>query len=213
MVDRGLNCEHELTTVISVLLLNRFDHAFSGDSHHSISTPARIPMAVLCSACRSSDAVQKVFIATARLRSQLWVRHSSGQQGRSSPSDLHQCLVRDLDHRPSDQYACTNTSSPTDRGPTVVLCEGLSPPQCSAEDFHCSLGLFAAAVRWSQQLPSSKNGCAQNKLNSFAGDFPQGSLAAPAILLVVAFASLFFQEDETLRAGSTVDDFLGHATC
>ena len=54
----------------------------------------------VCLACRSSDAVQKVFIVTARLRSQVRVRHSSGQQGgRPSPSDLHQCFEREVDLR------------------------------------------------------------------------------------------------------------------
>ena len=45
------------------------------------------------------------------------------EHGRQSPSDLHQCLVHDLDHRPPDQHASTNTSSPTDRGPIVLSCD------------------------------------------------------------------------------------------
>ena len=115
-------CAHTAFPARATALL-RIQASDVGLIYHVRLTPARSLMAGLSSACRCSDAVQKVFIATAWLRSQLRVRHSSGQQGRPSPSDLHQYFVRDLDHRPFGQYACANTLSPTDRGPIVVSCE------------------------------------------------------------------------------------------
>ena len=42
---------------------------------------------------------RRFFIVTAWLRSQVRVRHSSGQQGRPSPSDLHQFFEREVDLR------------------------------------------------------------------------------------------------------------------
>ena len=42
---------------------------------------------------------EKNFIVTVWHRSQVRVRHSSGQQGRPSPSDLHQCFEREVDLR------------------------------------------------------------------------------------------------------------------
>ena len=64
--------------------------------HHVRLTPVRSPMDGLWLACRSSDAVQKVSTVTAWHRSQVRVRHSSFQQGRPSPSDLHQFFEREF---------------------------------------------------------------------------------------------------------------------
>ena len=109
--------------------------------YHECLAPARSPMAALCSACRSSNAGQKVFIATTWLRSQLWVRHSSGRRGRSSLSDLHQCFVRELDRRSSDQFACADTSSLMDCGPIVMSSEALRRLDAAQRIFIAVTGL------------------------------------------------------------------------
>ena len=77
----------------------------------------------------------EAFIATTWLRSQLRVRHSSGQQGRSSPSDVHEC------YRPSDQFACANTSSLMDCGPTVVSSEACRSLNAAQKIFIAVAGL------------------------------------------------------------------------
>ena len=173
--------------------------------YHVRLTPACSPMAVLFSACRSSDAVQMVFSATARLRPQLRVRRSSGQQGRPSPSDLYQRFVRDLAHRPSDQYACANTSSPTDRGPIVVSCDVCRRHTAVQRMFIEEVGLC-----WQQfqQLPSSKNGGARktSRTLSPATSRRDHSRRLRALWSLPSYVSSS-TKTRPLCDGSTTDDF------
>ena len=96
-------CAH-MASPARAAALPRIQEFGVGLIYHVRLTPARSRMAGLCLACRSSDAVQKVFKATVWLRSQGRVRHSSGKQGRPSPSDLHQCIEREVDLRPGMKF-------------------------------------------------------------------------------------------------------------
>ena len=76
------SCAH-LAFTARAPALPRIQEFDVGSIYHVRLTPAHRSMAVLYLACCSSDAMQKVFTATAWLHLQLRVRHSGGQ-------DLHQ---------------------------------------------------------------------------------------------------------------------------
>ena len=84
-------------------------------------------------------------------------RHSSGRHGRPLSSDLHQCFVRELDHQPSDQCACVNTSSLMDCGPIVV-----SRSACRRSDVR--QGVSTATTRLRSGLQSK---CSSSDLLQF----------------------------------------------
>ena len=84
---------------------------------------------------------------------------------------------------------------------------GLSPSQGSAEDFHRSSQVLLS-VRQSQQLPSSKNGCARNTSRTLSRATSRSDYSRR----LRCFWSLHLQfssskKTRPIRAGSVADDF------